>query len=386
MGYLSEIIQTYGIALEQLRADTAASNQPEPANRLKRRTLGKLFAIAAATDIVQGQFARAYAEAQEAVAISVETGGIEGEVFGNLVLAVAHLAHGFDNAPAQIQHVLALARAAQERGVASEMLIFAEWRCFYWMAWDANRRGDVAAARQWARDGLAVSERLGTPRGELNCLEPLLRAELELHDDAAAHQCLERIQQLSRPNDYPSSEGIAQHGHGELLAGQRRYAEARRLMEQSLATFHLAGDGYRETVVLASLIRVLLALGDTRAAQMCIEQFDGLVKAGLGQYNAVVLELARALLAEHTGDNTRARAAAARALAMARLSGQRRHQADALVILGHSYERTRRWQRAARAYADALACYEGLGHSALASEPATGLRRVALRRQPSQAV
>jgi hypothetical protein len=123
--------QTYRLAAEGLRPRVPSDGPPAPEDQINRRTLAKLLALAAGADILQGQYARAYAEAQEAVAIGAETSGTEGEARGTLVLAVAQLASRMEGAPAQIEHALALVRTAREWGETSETLVHVEWSCFF---------------------------------------------------------------------------------------------------------------------------------------------------------------------------------------------------------------------------------------------------------------
>lgn len=377
-GQLSASTQTYRLAAELLRTQPASSDPGSLENRDKRRTLGKLLALAVAADIGQGEYARAYAEAQEAVAIGVELGGTEGEAHGRLTLAATHLASGKEGAQAQILHARDLARAARERGEVSEVLIYVEWRAYFWMAWDANRRGDVAAARRWAADGLEISRQLATLRGELSCLEMLAVAAREAGDDKAARRYLEQMWERSRLIGHPWDEGVAQHGIGEALARQGCYAEARDLMERSLAIFHAADDAVRESSALASLIRLYVALGDLAPARVYMKQLDAIIATGAVQYNIVQWELVRALLAERTGARAQALAAAERALSIARQTGQRPREADALVIIGRVCEHTERWEQATVAYVEALAYYESLGCTPLTDEPRAGLARITL--------
>jgi tetratricopeptide (TPR) repeat protein len=378
-GQLSSSPQTYRLAAERLRTQLETSDPRVLENQVRRRTLGKLLALAAAADLGQGQYARAYAEAQEAVAIGVETGGTEGEAYARLTLAVAHVVSGMEGAHAQILRARDLARTARERGELSEVLIYVEWRCYFWMALDANRRGDLAAARRWANDGLALSRQLETLRGELSCLEMLAVAEREAGDGAAARRYLEQMWERSRLIGHPWDEGVAQHGLGEVLAQEGCYAEARDLMERSLAAFRVAGDATREAAVLASQVRLYLAQGDVDMAWAPMEQLERFIATGAFQYNIVQWDLARALLAERAGDNAQALAAAERALSAARQTGQRPRQADALVIIGRVCEHSESWEQAAAAHAEALAAYERLGLAPQTAEPLAGLVRIALR-------
>jgi predicted ATPase/DNA-binding SARP family transcriptional activator/tetratricopeptide (TPR) repeat protein len=384
-GQLSASIQTYRLAAEALRPQIPSDGRPTQADQINRRTLAKLLAQAAAADIFQGQYARAYAEAQEAMAVGAETGGAEGEAYGTLVLAVAHLAGGMEGGQALIQRSLVLARAARERGETSEMLVHTEWSCFWWMAWDANRRGDVASARRWAGDGLEVGRQLATLRGELNCLEMLAVAEREAGDVAAARRYLEQMWELSRAQGHLYDEGVVRHGIGEVLVRQGRYGQARDSMIRALAAFRAASAADRQASALASLVRLYTTLGEVAQARAHLEQLDELIATGVVQYNAVQWELVRALLAERTGDVMQTIAAAERALVAARQTGQRQRQADALVVAGRAHERAERWESAEAAHTEALACYEGLGRTPLTAEPLAGLARVALARSQEDA-
>lgn len=379
-GRYTESMHTYDVAVERLRGAVASGDGTNPARGGQRRLLGKLLTQTAVVAIGHGQYAKGYAEAQEAVAICRETGAVEGELQGGLLLAIAHMALGRDGAEAEMQAVLAQAREAQERSLANEMLRFIEWRSVYWMAWAAAHRGDALAARRWASEGIAISGRQGTQRGELSCLELLATAEWELGDDGAARVSLERIQSLARPFQYPSAEGVALYGFAELALRRGGYAEARELLERAVVVFRTAGDAYRKGLVLGSLTRLLLVLGEAQEAQARLEQLESLATVDVGHYSAWLAELVRALLAEHRGELAHALAAAERALAMTRQTRQDGQAADALVVIGRVHERAGRWEQAATAHAEALASYERLGLAVQTAEPLAGLARIALRR------
>ncbi|MBK9715821.1 MAG: winged helix-turn-helix domain-containing protein [Kouleothrix sp.] len=379
-GQLSASIHTYRLAAERLRARATSGEASMSEAQANRRTLGKLLGLAAMVDLAQGEYARGYAEAQEAVAISAEAGAADGEAHGRLVLAAAHLVIGREGATAEILRALALARGARERGETSEILIHTEWRSYFWMAWEANRRGDVAAARRWAVDGLEISRQLATPRGQITCLELLAVAEREAGEHAAALRYLEEMRRRSRPIGHSWDEGVAQYQIGEVLARQGRYGEARACLDGGLAVFRAMADANYEAAALASLVRLHTTLGDLARARVYLEQLDGLIATGAVQYNIAEWEIARALLAERAGDAAQALAAAERAAAAARSAGQRLRQGDALVIAGRAHERAGRWEEAAAAHSEALACYKSLGHAPLTAEPLAGLARVALAR------
>lgn len=173
---------------------------------------------------------------------------------------------------------------------------------------------------------------------------------------------------------------MARQRIGEVLARQGRYGEARNDMMRALAVFRATGAADRQASALASLIRLYTILGDLAQARAHLEQLDGLIATGVVQYNIVEWELVRALFAERAGDAAQALAAAERALAAARQTGQRHRQADALVIVGRAHERDQHWDSAEEAYAQALTCYENLGRAPLMAEPLAGLARVTLAR------
>jgi tetratricopeptide (TPR) repeat protein len=173
---------------------------------------------------------------------------------------------------------------------------------------------------------------------------------------------------------------LARLGIGEVLARQGRYGEARDFMEWALAALGAVGDPARQASALASLIRLYTTLGDVAQARANLEQLDRLVATGVVQYDAVQWALVRAVLAERAEDVMLTIAAAERALAAARQTGQRQCQADALVIVGRTHERAERCESAEAAYAEALTSYEGLGRAPLTAVPRAGLARVALAR------
>jgi hypothetical protein len=154
------------------------------------------------------------------------------------------------------------------------------------MAWDANRRGDAASARQWAGEGREVSQQLATLRGELNCLEILTIAEREAGDYTAARWHLDEMWELSRPNGHPWEEGVARLGIGEVLARQGCYGRARISIERALMAFRTAGDVDRQATTLASLIRLYTILGEFAQVRVHLEPLDGLIATGVVQYNA----------------------------------------------------------------------------------------------------
>lgn len=375
-----ESLRTFSLALERLRAQLEAGALRGPERAAAHRAVGKLLGIVASAALVQGQYARAVTTAHEAVAVSSEGGEVAGELYGRLLLALAHLASRRDGAQTEMLQLLASVRAVREHAPADAILEYLEWSCSYRAAWYAARDGDVGQARRLIGEGLAMCRRFETRRGEILCLELCATLERDAGDDTAARRSLARLRELAQPNRYPSAEAIALHGYGELALRQGRFVEARSLMARSLAAFRAADDVYREMLVLASLIPLLLILGDTREAQARLEQFETLAASEFGYQQVGRLELTRALVAEHCGDAGAVVVVAERGLALARQSRQDGPAADVLVVLGRAYERTERWEQAATAHAEALASYERLGLSIPTAEPLAGLARLALRR------
>jgi tetratricopeptide (TPR) repeat protein len=141
------------------------------------------------------------------------------------------------------------------------------------------------------------------------------------------------------------------------------------------------GAADRQTTALTSLIRLYTSLGAVAQARADLEQLDELIATGVVQYNAAQWELVRALFAERMGDAVQALAAAERIMA----EPGRPASADALVLVGRAHERAERWEEAAAAHSEALACYEMLGREPLTAEPRAGLARVALARGEADA-
>lgn len=370
--------------IDRLRALVATGGVADPEREVRRRAMGKLLVMAAVITVSLGQSALGFAQAQEAIAVCRETGAIEGELYTIHLLGIVSLVADREGGEAMMLANLARVRAALEHGATSEMLHLIEWDCPHRLAVGAEWRGDAAAMRRWAQEGLQVSRRQASPRGEVSCLGMLVIAERAMGDQIAAQRSLEQLQLLARPNQHPSAEGMALHGFGELAFRRGRYTEAQAMLERALAVFHAAGDIGREGTVFGSLIQLFLILGAEQAMHACFEQFERLVTAHLSYFRATfrasLLEVVRALLVEQRGDADAGIAAAEQTLATVRATGEQHYAADVLVMLGRAHERAERWEEATAAHAEALATYEELGRIPQTTEPLAGLARIALGR------
>lgn len=347
-----------------------------------------------------GRVAEALEDAAQARALLTRHGEYEKRMRLDLNIASVYYQLG-DQRQALRTYLAALAEAEAliEAGQAGDGFIYTTMGMLYNnIAITYDLLGDF-------RQSLAYHERaraLFAARGETRALA---LAELNsAHIEMAQGHHRRALQLLHRAHEHFAAERLeldAANASNEMVECYlllNRYAEARDLARQVIASYRAAGTSYREGLALLHLATAEAELADVAEAQAALDR-AGPIFAALGagaliatvrlrggqialkrglvaqarseaalagaafaadgqqvNYAAALLLQGQALLAE--GDIAAADAAGAAALRIARGSNTPPLRYSAHLLLGHAAERQGRHLRAARRYGAALATVE----------------------------
>ena len=284
------------------------------------------------------------------------------------LVAAAVLAAGTLRAQESPPDAAALERVARSpRDSAAKADALAELAKLHWQT-------DADASLRYAREGLALSERLGHDRGraanlnaigivhylrgEYDAAKPLLLDALALHEKTGntrsagrvaanvahlasalsghdeARRYYERAAALGREAGDDAGIATAKDGLGNLLQVQGRYREAIAAFEESLSWAERAGDEQSRAITINNLANCRLEAGDPQAAMAgyldAAERFE---KLNLPLYQAQAYANVAPILVSQ-GMSARGRVYLERALAIQRKSGNRPAEGTTLLNLG----------------------------------------------------
>jgi DNA-binding CsgD family transcriptional regulator/tetratricopeptide (TPR) repeat protein len=210
-----------------------------------------------------------------------------------------------------------------------------------------DRAGDLAAARAWGEEGLALGRRLGDRRLIADALGELGAVCILQGDHGRAGELLAEGEAISRVDGFRRGLGVSLYYLGRIAQGRGDYRRARELMEEGLAQGPAAGAIYQAGVGLLGLGRVALYQGDVARAE------------ALGEAS----------------------------LAQARRAGGLATAAMALRALGQAAAWRGDLERADRRYRESLDLARSVDYAAGIAPALAGLGRVAyLRGEPARAL
>ncbi|MCA9991017.1 MAG: tetratricopeptide repeat protein [Anaerolineales bacterium] len=265
------------------------------------------------------------------------------------------------------QQAMALAGTAAAGGAAAAGYL--QWGRVLW------RQGQYELARARLRQALAL-----TP-------EPLVEAEIrhslgivadEQGDLAAARAYHGQALAIYRQVGARPGEGLSLNNLGNVAADEGDSAGARSFYEQALRTFREIGDRPGESLALGNLGGVADDLGLYDEARAYYQQALFLFRES-GNRRLEALALSNlGLLAHRRGEDEAAAALSRQALPISRSLGDRSGEAYALTHLGHGLLGLADPAGALAAYQEALAIRRELNQPHLAAELLAGLARLAL--------
>lgn len=146
-GLLGESIQVLGQTAAMLEAGgpkPIVDTENSPSNQV---LLSKLLAIQAAAMVKQGKFDEGMALAQKAATVGAAVGGIEGEVYGQMVVGQGLYRKGhYQEAHLHFTELLRLIARHQSQKDTLELLNDAEYTAHIWLGATKTETGDFAAA------------------------------------------------------------------------------------------------------------------------------------------------------------------------------------------------------------------------------------------------
>jgi tetratricopeptide (TPR) repeat protein len=273
-----------------------------------------------------GDFARAQAQSQVAVAAAQAAGEVALEAKARLGLATARwrLAD-YAGAAEQGQLTVALARAAACKDIEAGGLML--------QGTVATFQGNYATARQHVEQALLLCREIGDRRGEGGALNNLGTVIFHQGDYITVRPYFERALAVFREIGERRAEGGVLGNLGSVATYQGDYATARPYIEQHLAICREVGDRQAEGLVLNNLGGVAFFQGDYAAARRYLE-LSLAVSQDIGDRRGEGLafkNLGRAVASQ--GDYAAARPYYEQALAISRQLSLAHYTAENLVGL-----------------------------------------------------
>lgn len=370
---------TFALAVEGIRRRLPALGD-QAARQHGERALSKLLALHANTLFAQGKDEEMAAQAREAIALGVASGGVEGETFGSFVLGRAlQDLDRLHEAGALWQKTIQLARAYQTEHPDCELLHEAELMALHWLRGYALHFDDFVAGRAYIVQALQLCQALGKQHGELMCNVVLAWTSFRMGDYTTAEQGFRQSLHLAGALGYTFAEMTAQQGLGELARLRGDYGAALALLNQAERGAADIGYQYEEIMTLSMLVRLYSYMGDSVSGQPLVQRLSQLLSAArLPKECHVQALLAFALRALKMDDPQGALAYAQQAWQVVQTGEPLDRCADAAVILGHALAAMQQWVEAAASYQQAITYYQRLGNRSLAVEAQAGLAAVAL--------
>ncbi|MCX6047064.1 MAG: NB-ARC domain-containing protein [Chloroflexi bacterium] len=359
---------TFAQAIAGVRQRLSHLCDDQAARQPGERVLGKLLALYANMLFAQGKDEEMAAQAREAIALGVASGGVEGETFGSFVLGRA--LQELDQvraAGALWQKTIQLARTYQTDHPDRELLREAELLALHWLRGYALHFDDFAGGRAYLVEALQLCQALGKQQGELMCNVGLAWTNFRMGDYPAAEQGFRESLHLAGVLGYTFAEMTAQQGLGEVARLRGDYGTALALLHQAARGAADIGYHYEEIMTLSLLIRLYSYLGDEASGKLLVQQLNQLLSAArLPKECHSQGLLAFALHALLMDDPPRALAYAQQAWQIAQTGDPLDLRADAAVVLGHTQAAMQQWPEATASYQQAIACYAQLGNRSLA--------------------
>jgi len=383
IGFWSEGAEAFQLAVECVRRRLVS----EPGSGLQQTSapaqslLSKLTAIHASLLISLSRHDQALIQAQEAIALGEGEVSSEGEALGYLVLGQALRRGGQDQAAQlQLERAIHLVQQCQHRQYFSEALPEIEMRAYGWLCSIAlNPLQDIAAARYYSEQRIAICRRWNKRYGEAVALTDLVDIALALDDLHGARRESQRVYELALSVGNRWLQAISAHDLGEIHRLLGEYSPAYALTLQALTLFRMVGDAVNEIGCLSALGRLCTLMG---AYDLAHEWF-GHFQQGITTAETLVGELldgllAQTLLACYQNNPKQVLHLADRCWQIAQKIGDPIRQAQAQLYRGHACAGLQQWEAATAAYQQALALYLGAGKESLAVEPRAGLAAIAL--------
>jgi class 3 adenylate cyclase len=222
-------------------------------------------------------------------------------------------------------------------------------------------RGDYDVARPLLGQAIALYEATGDARSAGRTAANLAHLESASNRYDEARRGYDRAEAFGRQANDDAGLATAKDGLGNLLQAQGRYREAIAAFEASLAHAERAGDEQSRAITLNNLANCRLEAGDTQAALAgYLEAAERFEKLNLPLFQSQAYANIAPILASQ-GMVDRARGYLERALAIQRRAGQRPAEGVTLLNLGSLLNDAGDTAGAIGFYAQARALFRELG-------------------------
>ncbi|MFN8487412.1 MAG: BTAD domain-containing putative transcriptional regulator [Caldilineaceae bacterium] len=380
-GLLNESIQMLGQAATLLEVAVAQAASDQGTLLRAQPLLSKLLAIQSAALMKQGKFEDALKLAQKAATLGAACGGVEGEIYGRMVVAQGLYRKGqYAEGQVHFENLLNLIERHQLQKNGMELLNDAEYTAHVWLGGVKSELGYFAEAKMHFAEGIRLCQTLGKRRSETQARINLANLLRRMCDYPAARQMYEECLQLVRNLGYYWGEGEAQVELGDVLRLLGEYTLANDLCVRAEALLGKGGYTLEQLYSQLILARLHCYLGNDAAVRQWLAQFCNTTPSHESTWLKTVELKVRAIFARFTGDDEQARNAAQEAVHLSQLLHNPQFQAEGLLLLGHAQLHLEQWEAAEQSYQQADALYQQLENHAVAAEAQAGLALLALKK------
>ncbi|MCE7989830.1 MAG: hypothetical protein DYG89_52455 [Caldilinea sp. CFX5] len=384
VGLLNESIQVLGEAAAGLETSGSMVTTDPQAQGLgvqhAQQMRGKLLALQAAALVKQGRFDESLAVAQQAVALGALYGGVEGEIYGRVVIGQGFYRKGeYAVARECFADVLQLAARHQQQSTA-EIVSDAECIAYVWLGAIEAETGNIALAKIRFDEGIALSHRHNKFHYEIRARINLADLLRRIGDYTTARHIYEESLTLTRSLGYQWGEAQTLLELGDVMRLVGEYTLARELLLKAEAQHAKSEIVLERVYCYISLARLHCYLGDHEQVRYWLDRvFHSLHlwESTWLKFNALSL---RAVFAQLTGDAESARRDAQEAVHLGQQLHNPQFQAEGLLLLGHAQYTLQCFAEVEESYRAAQRLYGQIGNSAAAAEASAGLIQWALHR------
>jgi tetratricopeptide (TPR) repeat protein len=241
------------------------------------------------------------------------------------------------------------------------------------------QQGKYHEAVAHGESGIAFARLHNMAQEEAFILNHLGLTMLEMKNPSAALEYLEKSLSIFRAEENLRGMARALTNIGMVAGYQGKFAAALDHFERSLKLAREIGSRQGEGLLLGNMGWIAGMMGDYQRAREYSERNLLIAREVDNRYHETMSLINLSSHADALGDYEPAVDYAEQALARARFSGDRNAEAWAWTYLGHGLFDSGRVEEANKAYRDGLAVRQELDQPGLATEPAAGLARTALR-------
>ncbi|MFN8440624.1 MAG: tetratricopeptide repeat protein [Caldilineaceae bacterium] len=377
-GMFNETLQMMGYALERMDKAAAKINSGTDEDQTAQQFLSKALALQALVLVKLGKYDEGMATAQRAIHIGSTSGSMDGEMYGQFVVAQIWYRKGdyitaracFEGVRQQIVSNLASVEM-------TELLNDVWYAVHVWLGNIEGGMSNFAVARSYFDESIRICQMLKKVRAELHARINLASMFMLSRNYTDARRIYEECLALARNLEYAWGEAQVQLELGEVMRMLGEYSYARQLLLQAEVQQARIQAKVEHVYNYAILARLHCYLGDFERARAWLHQIftDPLFQSsGILQFFGFSL---RCLLAYLTGEAEMALQAAQEVVQIGQRLNKSNCQAEGWLLLGHAACALELREQAEQSYREAQQLFTQIGNHAALAEVCAGLALLA---------